>query len=324
MRAVTVANPGPDYTLTLGESDTPRPGPGQILIKVAAAGLNRADLLQAKGKYPPPAGASETLGLEVSGEVAGAAADSSFRTGDKVVALLAGGGYAEFALADEGSVLPLPAGVDPVEAAGLPEALFTAWTNLIDAAGLKTRQTLLVHGGSSGVGSIAIQLGAALGARVLTTAAGAQRCEKCERLGAALAVDHTMEDFVEAVLEATQGHGADVILDMVGGDYIGRNFAAAAPKGRIVNIAYQKGSVATVDFRLMLAKRLTLMATTLRGRPAEEKRAIRDALLKTVWPLIETGAIKPVIDRTFPLAEAGAAHAHMAKGGHFGKILLTA
>jgi putative PIG3 family NAD(P)H quinone oxidoreductase len=323
MRAVTIVNPGPDYTLALSESETPVPGPGQVLIKVAAAGLNRADVLQAKGKYPPPQGASETLGLEVSGEVAQSAAGSPFRTGDKVVALLAGGGYAEYALADEGSVLPLPAGIDPVEAAGLPEALFTAWTNLIDAAGLKTRQTLLVHGGSSGVGSIAIQLGAALGAKVLTTASGAERCEKCERLGALLAIDHTAEDFVEAVLEATQGHGADVILDMVGGDYIGRNFTAAAPKGRIVNIAYQKGSVATVDFRLMLAKRLTLTATTLRGRSAEEKRAIRDALLNTVWPLIETGAIKPVIDRTFPLAEASAAHAHMAKGGHFGKILLT-
>jgi NADPH2:quinone reductase len=323
MRAVTVVNPGPDYTLTVAERETPTAATGQILIKVAAAGLNRADLLQAKGKYPPPAGAPDTLGLEVSGEVAQSAADSPFRIGDKVCALLPGGGYAEYARADEGSVLPLPAGVDLIEAAALPEALFTAWTNLIDAGGMRSKETVLIHGGSSGVGSAAIQLAAALGAKVMTTAGGPERCEKCERLGAMLAIDHHTDDFVEEVLAATAGRGADVILDMVGGDYIGRNFAAAAQKGRIVNIAYQKGATATVDFRLMLAKRLTLTATTLRGRSPEEKRTLRDALLKTVWPLIETGAIKPVVDRTFPLAEAGAAHATMAKGGHFGKILLT-
>lgn len=323
MRAVTVINPGPDYTLTLAEGETPSPGAGEILIKVAAAGLNRADLLQAKGKYPPPAGASDILGLEISGEVAECAAGSPFHVGDKVCALIAGGGYAEYARVDEGSVLPLPHGVGLIEAAALPEALFTAWTNLIDAGGLKTRETVLIHGGSSGIGTAAIQLAAALGAKVLTTAGGPERCEKCERLGAALAIDHHTEDFVEAVLEATAGRGADVILDMVGGDYIGRNFAAAAPKGRIVNIAYQKGATATVDFRLMQAKRLILTATTLRGRSPEEKRALRDALLKTVWPLIETGAIKPVIEAVYPLAEAGAAHARMAKGGHFGKIVLA-
>lgn len=323
MRAVTVVNPGPDYSLTLADCETPTPAAGEILIKVAAAGLNRADLLQAKGKYPPPAGASDILGLEISGEVAECAADSPFHVGDKVCALLPGGGYAEYARADEGSVLPLPNGIGSVDAAALPEALFTAWTNLIDAGGLKTKQTVLIHGGSSGVGSAAIQLAAALGTKVLTTAGGRQRCEKCERLGASLAIDHHTEDFVEAVLEATAGRGADVILDMVGGDYIGRNFTAAAPKGRIVNIAYQKGATATVDFRLMLAKRLILTATTLRGRTPEEKRALRDALLKTVWPLIETGAIKPVVEAVYPLAEAGAAHARMAKGGHFGKILLT-
>lgn len=323
MRAVTVVNPGPDYTLTLAECETPSPGPGEILIKVAAAGLNRADLLQAKGKYPPPAGASDILGLEISGEVAESVAGSPFKVGDKVCALLPGGGYAEYARVDEGSVLPLPAGVGLIDAAALPEALFTAWTNLIDAGGLKAKTTVLIHGGSSGVGSAAIQLAAALGTKVLTTAGGAERCEKCERLGAALAIDHHTEDFVEAVLEATAGRGADVILDMVGGDYIGRNFAAAAQKGRIVNIAYQKGATATVDFRLMQAKRLVLTATTLRGRAPEEKRALRDALLKTVWPLIEIGAIKPVIEAVYPLGEAGAAHARMAKGGHFGKILLT-
>jgi NADPH:quinone reductase len=318
MRTITVVNPGSAYSLTLETRDTPRPEPNQVLIEVAAAGINRADLLQAQGKYPPPAGASDTLGMEVSGHVA-----DGPRAGEAVCALIPGGGYAAYALADERCVLPLPAGVELVHGAALPEALFTAWTNLVDSAGLKTRETVLIHGGSSGIGTAAIQLAHALGANVLTTAGGAERCEACERLGASVAIDHHTEDFVEDVLEATDGHGADVILDMVGGDYISRNFAAAAARGRIVNIAYQKGAIATVDFRAMMAKRLTLTATTLRGRDAAEKGVIRDALLKTVWPLIETGAIKPVIDSTFALEDAGAAHARMAKGGHFGKILLT-
>lgn len=317
MRTITVVNPGPAYTLALAERDPPQPGPHQLLIKVAAAGVNRADLLQAQGKYPPPPGACDILGMEVSGHVAAGA-----RSGQAVCALVAAGGYGEFVVADEGCVLPVPAGVDPLAAAALPEALFTAWTNLIDSAALKTRETVLIHGGASGIGTAAIQLAAALGAKVLTTAGGAERCEACERLGASVAIDHHTEDFVDEVLEATDGHGADVILDMVGGDYISRNFAAAAAKGRIVNIAFQKGAIATVDFRVMMAKRLTLTATTLRGRDAAEKTAIRDALLKTVWPLIATGAIKPVIDSTFALQDAGAAHARMAKGGHFGKILL--
>ena len=318
MRAITVSNPGPEYRLILGDCETPQPGPGQMLVKVAGAGINRADLLQAKGKYPPPPGASPTLGLEISGEVV---AGDGFSPGDKVCALLTGGGYGEYAIAEAACALPLPTGVDLVAAAALPEALFTAWTNLIDAAGLKTGETVLIHGGSSGIGTAAIQLAKALGARVFTTAGGPARCEACERLGATLAIDHHTEDFVEAVLEASDGHGADVILDMVGGDYIGRNFAAAATKGRIVNIAFQKGSTATVDFRPLIAKRLMFTATTLRGRAIAEKRAIRDSLLATVWPLIETGAIKPVVERVYPLAEAGAAHTHMA-GSHFGKILL--
>lgn len=322
MRAITILNPGPDYTLSIADIEKPGPGPHQVLIKVAAAGLNRADLLQAKGKYPPPPGAPETLGMEVSGEVEETGPDSLWKTGEKVAALLPGGGYADYALADDSCVLPLPAGVGVVESAALPEALFTAWTNLIDTAGLKTGETVLIHGGSSGIGTTAIQLAKALGAKVLTTAGGTQRCEACERLGASVAIDHHTEDFVDEVLDATDDRGADVILDMVGGDYIGRNFAAAARRARIVNIAFQKGTIATVDFAPMLIKRLTFAATTLRGREIAEKRAIRDALVKTVWPLIETGAIKPVIDRIFPLAEAGAAHAHLAAGGHFGKILL--
>ncbi len=324
MRTIAIVNPGPDYTLPLSESEKPVPGPHQVLIKVAAAGLNRADLMQAQGKYPPPPGAPLTLGMEVSGAVAEAGAGSAFQTGTPVCALLTGGGYAEYAVADDACVLPLPAGLGAIDAAGLPEALFTAWTNLIDSAALKTGETVLIHGGSSGVGSTAIQLAKALGAQVLTTAGGATRCEACERLGATRAIDHRTEDFIEEVLDATDGHGADVILDMVGGDYIAKNFEAAALKGRIVNIAFQKGTTATVNFAPMIAKRLTFAATTLRGRTLDEKRAIRDALLKTVWPLIETGALKPVIDSTFPLAEAQTAHALMVSGGHFGKILLTA
>jgi NADPH2:quinone reductase len=320
MRAIAVNAPGPDYELVPCDLDVPEPGPDQVLIKVAAAAVNRADLLQAAGKYPPPPGACETLGLEVSGHVVA----GGLPHGTPVCALLTGGGYADFALADAGSILPLPAGIALADAAALPEALFTAWTNLVEAGGMQAGDTVLVHGGGSGIGTAAIQLAKALGATVLTTAGGTERCQKCRALGAARAIDHYTEDFVAAVQTATTGRGADVILDMVGGDYIAKNFAAAAPQARIVNIAYQKGAAATVDFRPMMQKRLTLTATTLRGRAPNEKRTIRDALLKTVWPLIASGAIKPVIDSVFPLAEAGAAHARMAVGRPFGKIVLIA
>jgi NADPH2:quinone reductase len=323
MQAIAVIAPGPGYRLELCTRERPVPGPHQVLIQVAAAGVNRADLLQAQGKYPPPPGAPETLGLEVSGIVAEAGPGAAFVQGQTVCALLPGGGYADHALADDLWVLPVPAGVGVREAAALPEAFFTAWTNLIDTARLKAGETLLVHGGASGIGTAAIQLGAALGCTVLTTASGAERCTRCEALGAARAIDYGAEDFVAAVREATQGRGADVILDMVGGDYIAKNFAAAAPLGRIVNIAFQKGMRAEVDFLPMLHKRLTLAGTTLRGRTSAEKGAIRDALQKTVWPLIETGKIRPVIEAVLPLAEAQKAHARMAQGGHFGKILLT-
>jgi len=323
MRAITIDRPGPDYALRVCDIARPVPGPHQLLIKVAAAGVNRADLLQAQGKYPPPPGAPLTLGMEVAGEVVEASADCSHRVGEYVCALLPGGGYADFALADEACVLPVPAGLELADAAALPEALFTVWTNLIDTAGLKSGETVLIHGGSSGIGTAAIQLARALGAEVLVTAGGTENCKRCVALGAARAIDYRSEAFVAGVAAATGGKGADVILDMVGGDYIGKNFAAAAKGGRIVNIAFQKGATATVNFAPMLQKRLTFAATTLRGRTIAEKGAIRDALLATVWPLIEAGKIKPVIDSTFPLAEAGAGHARMAAGGHFGKIVLT-
>jgi NADPH:quinone reductase len=324
MFAIAVENPGNDYGLALSEAPVPQPGAHEILVKTAAAGINRADLLQARGKYPPPPGAPLTLGLEISGEVAATGAGvTQWKTGDKVCALLTGGGYAQYALASENCVLPLPRGVDIIEAAGLPEAMFTAWTNLVDTAHMQPGESVLIHGGASGIGSAAIQLCAAAGQTVFATAAGAQRCAACEKLGATRAINYQTEDFVEAVRAATGGRGVDVILDMVGGDYIARNFEAAAPKGRIVNIAFQRGATATVNFAPMIQKRLTFAATTLRGRNNIEKGAIGDALLAQVWPLIETGKIRPVIDRIFPLAEAQIAHAHMAAGGYVGKILLA-
>ena len=324
MKAIEVRNPGPQYVLAVVDRDRPNPGPGEILINTLAAGLNRADLLQAKGLYPPPPGAPLTLGLEVSGTVAeiGAAVDG-IRLGDSVCALLTGGGYGEYAVAAQECVLPVPAGTSVRDAAVLPEAFFTVWTNLYDSARLKPGESVLVHGGSSGIGTAAIQLCAARGLQVFATAGSADKCAACESLGAARAINYRSENFVEVVRAATGGKGVDVILDMVGGDYIERNFHAAAMWGRIVNVAFQAGTTATVNFAPMLTKRLTFAATTLRSRTNAEKGVIRDALLKNVWPLVEAGKIKPVIDCTFPLAQAGAAHARMAVGGHIGKILLT-
>jgi NADPH:quinone reductase len=324
MFAIEVRNPGKTYELALGRAAMPVPGAGEILIKTAAASLNRADLLQAKGLYPPPQGAPLTLGLEVSGEVAETGPGvTAVKPGDKVCALLTGGGYAQYAIADETCVLPVPQGLSLLQAAALPEAFFTVWTNLYDTGRLTPGEVVLIHGGTSGIGTAAIQLCAAQGLTVFATAGSDHKCAVCVELGAARAINYRSEDFVAAVLESTGGAGADVILDMVGGENIGRNFAAAARGGRIVNIAFQAGKIATVDFSPMLTKRLTFAATTLRGRTNAEKSAIRDALLAHVWPLIVADKIKPVIDSTFPLSEAQAAHARMAQGEHIGKILLT-
>jgi NADPH2:quinone reductase len=324
MKAIAVNSPGQSYTLAVAEIARPRPVAGEIVIKVAAAGLNRADLAQAMGAYPPPPGAPSTLGLEVSGEVAEVGAGvTQWKTGDRVCALLGGGGYAEYAVVSEKSVLPVPKGVSLIDAAALPEVHFTVWTNLIDTARLKPGESVLIHGGSSGIGTAAIQLCAARGHKVFTTAGSAEKCAAIAKLGAAKAINYREQDFVEVVKAETGGKGVDVILDMVGGEYIQRNMSAAALWGRIVNIAYQSGMQATVNFAPLLMKRLSLMATTLRARSNDEKGAIRDALLREVWPLIDAGKIRPVVDRTFPLAEAGAAHARMAKSDHIGKILLT-
>jgi len=323
MKAVEVVNPGQGYALAVAEINKPIPGPGDVLIKVAAAGLNRADLAQAMGGYPPPPGAPQTLGMEVSGVIESVGGGvTQWKAGDAVCALIPGGGYAEFAVASQSCVLTVPKGVSLVQAAALPEVHFTVWTNLMDSARLKPGESVLIHGGSSGIGTAAIQLCAARGHKVFSTAASAQKCAAIAALGAQ-AINYKEQDFVAVVKDATGGRGVDVILDMVGGDYIQRNMSAAALWGRIVNIAYQSGMSATVNFAPMLMKRLSLLATTLRARSNDEKGAIRDAVLREVWPLIEAGKIKPVVDRIYPLAEAQEAHKRMAGSEHIGKILLT-
>ena len=323
MQAIRIDNPGPDYRLSLHDSPKPKPGAGEVLIKVAASGLNHADLAQAKGTYPPPPGASDILGMEVSGTIVERGADvTGWNDGDEVCALLPGGGYAEYAVAAKECLLPVPKGVSLRDAAALPEVHFTVWTNLMDSARLKTGETVLIHGGTSGIGTAAIQLCVARGHTVFSTAANAQKCAAIESLGGH-AINYNEQDFVDAVKTATGGRGVDVILDMVGGDYVQRNMSAAAMWGRIVNIAYMKGMSAQLHFAPMMMKRLSLMASTLRARTNTEKGAIRDALLREVWPAIDAGTIRPVVDQTFPLAEVQAAHARMAGSAHIGKILLV-
>ena len=322
MKAIEIQNPGRDYRLVLTKRPQPQPGPEEVLIAVEGAGLNNADLLQARGLYPPPAGTPDIPGMEVSGTIVQmGTAVSGWRVGDKVCALLSGGGYAEFAAADAGCLLPVPQDVEMVEASGLPEAVFTAWTNIVDSGRLHPGETLLIHGGTSGIGSIAIQIFAARGHRIFATAGSDAKCDSCRAFGAARAINYKNEDFVAVVKQETGGAGIDVILDMVGGSYIQRNIEAASIWGRIVNIAYQDGARAEVNFAPVLIKRLTLAATTLRARSGDQKRAIRAALMREVWPLVGT-RIRPVVERVFPLAQAQEAHEFMAKKGHVGKILL--
>jgi NADPH:quinone reductase len=324
MPAITIVNPGPNARLELTELPVPEPGPHEILLKVEAAGLNRGDLMQAAGMYPSPPGSTPTMGLEAAGTVVAiGGAVKKWKAGDKVCVLVAGGGYAGYCIAHEGSTFPRPGGFSMVEAAALPEAYCTVWTNVIDRARMKPGETFLVHGGASGIGTTAIMLFAERGHRVFTTAGTAEKCALCEKLGAARAVNYRTENFGEIVLGETGNKGVDVILDMVGGDYIQRNIDCLAREGRLVNIAYQKGAKVEVNFLTVMLKRLTLSASTLRIRSHEEKAAIVEAVRKEVWPLLEKGKLRPVIDSTFPLAEAGKAHARMVKGEHSGKIILT-
>jgi len=321
MDAVILNGFGGPEVLTLGKIERPVPAAGQVLIKVAAAGVNRPDVLQRKGGYPPPPGAPETLGLEVAGEVVEANACKRFKVGDNVCALIPGGGYAGFAAAAEDNCLPIPAGLSLIEAAALPETYFTVWTNVFERGRLASGETILIHGGSSGIGTTAILLAKAFGARVITTVGSEEKCEYVRGLGADMAINYKNEDFVD-VLRAKDIR-CDVILDMVGGDYVARNLAVAGLNGRIVQIAFQHASQITADFLPIMLKRLTFTGSTLRPRTVAEKASIARALEEKVWPLLSKGGCKPRIFKTFPLAEAKAAHELMESNAHMGKIVLT-
>ena len=324
MKYIDITQFGEADALHLVEGGNPHPGAGEVLIKVAAAGVNRPDVLQRKGLYPPPPDASPVLGLEVAGEVLELGEGvTRWQAGDQVCALTNGGGYAEYVTVPVAQCLPVPGGLSMVEAAALPETFFTVWSNLFDRAQLKAGESLLVHGGSSGIGTTAIQMAAAFGVRVFVTAGSHEKCNACEALGADIAVNYREQDFVEVLLAATEKHGVDVILDMVGGDYIARNIKLAAMDGRIVNIAYLQGSTVEVNFMPVMLKRLTVTGSTLRPQPTQVKGAIAENLQKTVWPLIEAGRIKPQIAGTFLLAEAAAAHRLMERSVHIGKIILV-
>src|SRR5499427_6146674 len=324
MTAIGITSPGRPEMLAPQERPVPQPGEGEILIKVAAAGVNRPDVAQRKGVYPPPPGVTDIPGLEIAGSVVACGAGvRRWNLGDQVTALVSGGGYAQYCVAHETHALPIPGGLTVAEASAIPETFFTVWHNVFERGGLKAGETLLVHGGSSGIGTVAIQLAKAFGAKVVTTAGSAEKCEACRQLGADVAVNYKAEDFVAATKAATGGKGADVVLDMVGGDYIERNYEAAAIEGRVVQIAFQESSKATVDFRRLMLKRLTHTGSTLRARSVAEKGAIARAVEEHVLPLIASGRVSPVIDSTFALAEAAAAHARMETSAHVGKIVLT-
>jgi NADPH:quinone reductase len=324
MTCIAIREPGGPDVLVASEQPLPSPGDGEVLVKVIAAGVNRPDVMQRQGHYPPPKGATEIPGLEIAGEVVELGRGTKrWKQGDKVMALVVGGGYAEYCLAFETHALPVPANLSMVEEAAIPETFFTVWHNVFERGKLAAGETLLVHGGSSGIGTTAIALGKAFGARVLTTAGTPEKCEACRKLGADLAIDYKIEDFVALTKQATQGRGADLILDMVGGDYVGRNYEAAAVEGRIVQIAFLASSRVTLDLMRLMLKRLTHTGSTLRARAVADKAAIARAVENNVLPLIASGRVKPLIDSTFPLAQASAAHARMESGQHIGKIVLT-
>ena len=323
MRAIALAGHGGPEVLQMMRCPRPIPGHGEVLIRVFAAGINRPDVMQRKGIYPPPPGASPLPGLEVAGIVVerglGVATPC---VGQRVCALLSGGGYAEYCVADAALCLPIPQGLTAVQAASLPETSFTVWSNVFERAALRSGETVLVHGGSSGIGVMAIQMARAFGSRVLVTAGSQEKCEACLRLGAEIAIAYRTDDFVAEVLRHTQGRGVDVILDMVGGDYLQRNVSVLAEDGRLVHINAMSASRATVSLRDIMVKRLTITGSTLRARPVAVKASIAAALLREVWPRLEYGDIRPVVQHVFPLDQAGAAHALMERGDHIGKIVL--
>ncbi|NYT76662.1 NAD(P)H-quinone oxidoreductase [Alcaligenaceae bacterium] len=324
MKAVEISTPGGPEVLKLVDRPMPEPKAGEVLIKVSAAGINRPDVFQRKGAYPPPAGASDLPGLEVAGEIVGGDVGATgLKVGDRVCALLAGGGYAEYCVAPAEQCLPVPVGLSDVEAAGLPETYFTVWSNVFDRGQLSGDDILLVHGGASGIGTTAIQLATAMGHKVYATAGSDERVTAIENLGAIQGINYRTHDFVEEIKKATAGRGVDVILDMVAGDYINRDLACLADDGRIVIIALLGGAKATIDCSQVMRRRLTVTGSTLRPRPVAFKAEIAHALKQRVWPLLESGKIKPIVHATFPLAQASDAHAMMDAGEQIGKIILT-
>ncbi|AIY02897.1 NAD(P)H quinone oxidoreductase [Arthrobacter sp. PAMC 25486] len=326
MKAIVATGAGGPEVLSLTEVPTPVPGPGEVLIDVVAAGINRADVQQRRGFYPPPAGASQILGLEVSGRIAGFGPNvtKAFSMGEKVVALLTGGGYASQVVAPAGQVLALPEGLDVISSAGLPEVAATVHSNLFMTAQLQAGETVLIHGGSGGIGAMAIQLAKAAGARVIATAGSDEKVAMLTSyLGADAAVNYRNEDFVERVRQFTQGAGANVILDVVGAKYLARNVESLATYGRLVVIGLQGGATAELNLGALLTKRAAIIGTTLRARPVAEKATIMEGVREHVWPLVSSGAVKPMVDRTFPLEQVAAAHEYFDSGAHVGKVLLT-
>jgi putative PIG3 family NAD(P)H quinone oxidoreductase len=325
MTAIDIAQPGGPEELRPRTRHIPHIGPNDVLIQVAAAGINRPDILQRQGGYPPPAGVTDIPGLEVAGTVVavGEQAFPKWHIGNAVCALVAGGGYAEYCAAPAGQCLPIPAGLSPVQAASLPETFFTVWSNLFNRAHLTRGETVLVHGGASGIGVAALQLATAFGARVIVTCGTDEKCAACLTLGAARAINYKTEDFVKEAKALTEGRGVDVVLDMVGGDYIARNIDVLAPEGRLVFIAFQTGVKAQINFLPIMTKRLTLTGSTLRSRDVGFKSAIARELENKVWPLISAGTIRPIIYETFPLSEAADAHRLLEEDRHIGKIVLT-
>ena len=325
MIAIAIARPGGPGVLQPIDVTVPEPGSREVLIRVAGAGVNRPDLMQREGKYPPPPGASEIPGLEVSGTIAACGpAVERWRDGDRVCALVSGGGYAEYCLAPDVQCLPAPSSLDLVSAGGVPETFFTVWANAFERGRLREGESFLVHGGSSGIGTTAIQMARAFGARVFATAGSQEKCLACERLGAERAINYKTEDFGAVLMNLTGGRGIDVILDMVGGPYFSRNVDLLALEGRLLQIALLHGAKAEINLVKLLRQRLTITGSTLRSRTVHEKGAIAAALERAVWPLVEAGTIRPVVHATFPLAQAAEAHRLMESGSHIGKIVLTA
>lgn len=324
MIAIEISRPGDPDVLVPVERPLPAPAEGEVLIQVAAAGVNRPDIMQRLGRYPPPPGASDIPGLEVAGTIE-ALGDgvTGWRGGDRVCALVTGGGYAEYCVAPAAQCLPAPQGLDLVSAAAIPETFFTVWTNVFERGRLRAGETLLVHGGSSGIGTTAVQLARARGARVFATAGSREKCAACERLGAERGIDYHVEDFVSIVKELTGGRGVDVVLDMVGGEYFARNLETLAIDGRLVEIATLRGSKAELNIQFMMQRRITITGSTLRIRSIEEKGAIAAALRAEVWPLLDAGTVKPIVHARFALRDAAAAHRLMESGAHIGKLVLV-